>query len=242
MREMLAVSRRELLHFVRALGRAGMIRLVLVFFVVFAVFVPLRSDSNGSDLILLIFAVLPLYLAGPGAVDAFAGEKERETLETLLTSPLSAAQMMWGKLVAVIAYALAFTWAPMLLYCVINLIRHGRAPAAEAILMVSVLGLLVAFLSSALGISLSAKARSVRAAQHWFALILLALFIGLPMLATQAHGFVPQWVLTALTGLFRGGWLSTGMLLTLLSLLLIAVPCGFYMYARTARLWRMNDW
>ena len=235
-----AVARRELLHFLRALGRAGITRLFVVFFVIFAVFVPMRSETDSPDLFLVIFAMLPVYLAGPGAVDAFAGERERETLETLLTAPLSAAELVWGKLLAVMAYALAFSWAPMLFFCLLSLLRGNGLPSAAAMPVVAVAGLLAAFISSAVGVSISARARSVRSAQHWFALIVLALFVGLPLGARYLVGAIPVSVARSIGDLFHGGWFSTGTLLLLLAMLLCAVPCGFYMYRRTALLWRMN--
>ena len=52
------------------------------------------------------------------AVDLCAGEKERGTLETLLTSPALRSEIVWGKLLTVMTFSIATA--------LLNLVEHGR--------------------------------------------------------------------------------------------------------------------
>ena len=69
-----------------------------------------------------MFLILPLMMASIVASDSFVGEKERKTLEGLLYSPTSDAELILGKIVASVMPALALCWASFVLYgIVVNL-------------------------------------------------------------------------------------------------------------------------
>jgi ABC-type Na+ efflux pump permease subunit len=51
--------------------------------------------------------------------DAFVGEKERKTLETLLYTPASDADLLLGKVVASVVPAVVITWAAFALYSLV---------------------------------------------------------------------------------------------------------------------------
>lgn len=61
------------------------------------------------------FLIIPLMAASTISADSFAGEKERGTLENLLFSPASIADVFLGKALAAFLPALGLTWATFLL-------------------------------------------------------------------------------------------------------------------------------
>jgi sodium transport system permease protein len=154
---------------------------------------------------LLLAGILPFFisvwavLGGQyAALDLGAGERERRTLEALLVTPPSRWILAAGKFLAVTAASMAAVVMVMLTTLVtmrlgaawgITTLQKGMllpAPGA-AVLIVLVALALVAFLS-ALQLTLSILARSVREAQQFFTP--LYLILTLPALAAQ---FLEGW-------------------------------------------------
>src|SRR5688500_3397695 len=63
----------------------------------------------------IVWSWVPMYLVMTVITDAFAGERERHTLETLLATRLSDHAILFGKIIAAIAYAGAITFAALIL-------------------------------------------------------------------------------------------------------------------------------
>lgn len=83
------------------------------------------SDLQGWIVLMLGFLLAPLFLTLPlmfaslvGA-DAFVGEKERKTLETLLYTPASDAELLLGKIVASFVPSVVITWATFVIYAIV---------------------------------------------------------------------------------------------------------------------------
>jgi ABC-type Na+ efflux pump permease subunit len=83
------------------------------------------NDLQGWIVIMLGFLLAPLFLTLPlmfaslvGA-DAFVGEKERKTLETLLFTPASDADLLLGKILASIIPAVVITWVAFFIYALV---------------------------------------------------------------------------------------------------------------------------
>jgi ABC-2 type transport system permease protein len=69
-----------------------------------------------------MFLILPLMMSSIVASDSFVGEKERKTLEGLLYSPTSDAELVLGKIAASVLPALGLCWASFAVYSlVVNL-------------------------------------------------------------------------------------------------------------------------
>jgi ABC-2 type transport system permease protein len=69
-----------------------------------------------------MFLILPLMMSSIIASDSFVGEKERKTLEALLYTPTSDAELILGKIVASVLPALVLCWASFGIYAlVVNL-------------------------------------------------------------------------------------------------------------------------
>ncbi len=66
-----------------------------------------------------MFLILPLMMASIVASDSFVGEKERKTLEGLLYSPTSDAELILGKIVASVLPALGLCWASFAVYSLV---------------------------------------------------------------------------------------------------------------------------
>jgi len=133
------------------------------------------------------------------AVDAFAGERERHTLETLLASCLSDRGILLGKVAAAVSYA----WGAAVLFLAAGLVTsrvvHG-AQAAEVGLPVLVglgFSLLVAVVVAAVGVLVSLRAGTVRQAQQRLMLSLTALgflpYVALRFLSAEWKARVGAW-------------------------------------------------
>jgi ABC-type Na+ efflux pump permease subunit len=62
------------------------------------------------------FLIVPVMVSTVIAANSFAGEKERRTLEGLLYTPLSDAELVMGKIAASFLPALAFAWVCFAIY------------------------------------------------------------------------------------------------------------------------------
>ena len=71
-------------------------------------------------LIAPLFLILPLVLSCMIAAEAFVGEKERKTLEALLYTPATDAELFLGKLFASIIPAVVYTWVNFLIFALVT--------------------------------------------------------------------------------------------------------------------------
>lgn len=122
------------------------------------------------------------------AVDLCAGEKERGTLETLLSSPAQRSEIVWGKLLTVMAFSVATVLFNVLSVAVTGslamrqLPHIGPPPALSILWLLAALGP-VSALFSALCLALAAFARSSKEGQYYLMpLVILTLpLVILPM-------------------------------------------------------------
>ena len=170
-----------------ARGKLG----ILLFVGVFGVFLPLQSGRGWVEApsALIYWAWVPLFLVSSVIADAFAGERERHTLETLLASRLSDRAILLGKFAAAVAYGVSIAWASLLLGLVIVNLVHGAGDlllyplnVGMGIIAFSLLG---AGVAAGAGILVSLRASTVRQAQQTLSLaIMLLLFV--PVFGFQA--------------------------------------------------------
>jgi sodium transport system permease protein len=119
------------------------------------------------------------------AVDATAGERERQSLEPLLATPASREAIIGGKILATAAFTLLSVLVTLLMYRVVfAIVPAGRMDASlavpfDALLRLLVVVLPVVLLGATVLTALAAFARSHREAQGY-----LPLLIFLPMLPT----------------------------------------------------------
>lgn len=147
-------------------------------------------ESSGA---IALWGWLPMLPVTGVIADAFAGERERHTLETLLASPLSEQAILLGKVAAVVGYAWLLTLIILLAGLVTVNFVHADGelllyPVAIALSGV-VLGLLTATLAASIGILISLRAPTVRQATQQMVIASIALtwlpIFGLGLLPTQ---------------------------------------------------------
>jgi ABC-2 type transport system permease protein len=155
---------------------------------VFGVFMPIQAGMNWVTrwYMALAYAWMPLFLVSALVADSFAGERERHTLETLLTTALSDAAILMGKLTAAVLYGYGSLIVVMVVGLVTVNISLGRLAhpvlyGLDLFLGVTVGGFLLTLLIAAVGVMVSLKAQTVRQAGQALSLGLLAL-IFLPTL------------------------------------------------------------
>jgi len=167
----------------------------VIFLGIAGVLFPLEAGPRWFSSWSTIFsACFPLMVVLNHGIDAFAGERERHTLETLLASRLDDRAILFGKTLAVVLYGwlLVVTALPVGMVAV-NVVHRGAGflffrPAILASIVV--LALLVALLSCAIAAVVSLGAPTVRAAGQRMAVPFAAMFslpLGLPFLMRKLH-------------------------------------------------------
>ena len=229
--DILTIVQKELqeLLFQRGQGRSNSVRL-LVFVGVFGILLPLQNgiESIQSPVSLAFWAWIPYLLVSGITADTFAGERERHTLETLLASRLSDRAILFGKLAAVILYGWGITITAVLMSLVSVNIAFWQGtltlypPALFAVILT--VSLLIALFAAGLGIAISLRAPTARAAQQTMSIIMFVVMI--PLFALS---FLPRALIISLD-LFLDGLnliqIAAGALL-----LLTALDVGLVMYA-----------
>ena len=129
-----------------------------------------RLSLVGAFFVVFIPASFSLVLA----LESFVGERERTTLEVLLSTPLREAEIYAGKVAAVLAVSLALCYGGLLVYCLVTFPGLGYFPLGILVaLALSTICQVAAMVAGAVIISLNA--RTMRAAN------VMASFIILPM-------------------------------------------------------------
>jgi ABC-type Na+ efflux pump permease subunit len=140
-----------------------------------------------------MFLVMPVFVPILISSQSVAGEKERRTLEPLLASPLTSAELVAGKSLASLVPAVAITWMAFVLLCVgVDVVAW---PLGQGLMMPSGLWLfgvlvmapLFAFFGNGVAVLISARVAEARTAQQFSALVVLPL-VGL--VAGQVAGFL----------------------------------------------------
>ncbi len=121
-----------------------------------------------SPLALCISFLIPAMIVGMGIVDAFAGERERHTLEGLLATRLPDRAILFGKIAGPVVLALQFTVYLHLASLLALNVAHWEGtvlvypmPMVAAILS---LALLTSLFASSLGVLISLRAETLRQA------------------------------------------------------------------------------
>lgn len=121
---------------------------------------------------------LPMLPVTVVIADAFAGERERHTLETLLASPLSEQAILFGKVGAVVGYAWVLTLIILLVGLITVNFTHGNGVLLYPITIMlggMVLALLTATLMASIGVIVSLRSATVKQAAQQLAFASIAL-------------------------------------------------------------------
>ena len=189
--DILLIVRKEWKELFQRRGRklGGLLNLAILLFLL-GVFMPLQSgiDWLTNPLVPLAWTWLPISLTMGIVADAFAGERERHTLETLLSSRLSDRAIVIGKQLAAILYGWCVAEMGLLLAALtVNLADPQPSwtfYSPANFIGCLVLPLLAAGLMAGLGTFVSIRSATVRQASQQLSIGLLVLFV-LPMFAVQ---------------------------------------------------------
>jgi uncharacterized membrane protein SpoIIM required for sporulation/ABC-type transport system involved in multi-copper enzyme maturation permease subunit len=178
-----------------------------------------RLSLVGAFFVVFIPASFSLVLA----LESFVGERERTTLEVLLSTPLREAEIYAGKVAAVLLVALTLSYGALIVYCLVTFPGLGYFPVGILLaLALSTICQVAAMVAGAVIISLNA--RTMRAAN------VMASFIILPM-------SVVLQIEAALILLGRAEFLwGFALLMTVLAVVLLRM--GFNGFSREALLAR----
>ncbi|HEX4867186.1 MAG TPA: ABC transporter permease subunit [Acidimicrobiales bacterium] len=128
-----------------------------------------------------LFLIVPLMVSAVLAADAFAGEKERKTLESLLHLPIPEKDLFLAKLMAAFIPALAVSWIGFLCFC---LVANGVAwpvmhrifvPTQLWLVMIFWVGPAVATLGLAVMVRVSARTKTSQEANQLGGAVILPL-------------------------------------------------------------------
>jgi ABC-type Na+ efflux pump permease subunit len=128
-----------------------------------------------------LLLVLPLMVSAVLAADAFAGEKERRTLEGLLLLPIADGDLFLAKLLSAFLPALAISWGGGVVYAVVanvsawSVTGHLILPFAQWLVMLLWIAPAVALLSLSLLVLVSARARTTQEANQLGGAVILPL-------------------------------------------------------------------
>lgn len=178
------ILRKEWLEFrdqLLRLRRGGLSAVVIV--LLLGVVTPLQFGPEWlqSWVVMFYFPTLASSMASALIVDAIAGERERQTLESLLATRLPDSAILFGKMLASLSYGCAFVAVNALVACLtLNIAYWDQAP----LLFERRFGALLALLTAAaclaqtgIGVFISLWATTVRQAQQTFGVIMLVLFL-----------------------------------------------------------------
>lgn len=172
--------------------------------------VKVGEGKGASELIVSLLPYLLVLFAFTGglaiAADLVAGEKEKNTLETLLISPIDRTQIVLGKTAALAAVCFASSMSGLIGFVLCSLLKLkgsevlfqdglGISPAGVGAIVLMMLPLSVFFAS--ILVAVSAYAKNMREAQTYLGL--LNLVVVLPAVFSQVIG---------LTDLSRAMWIN----------------------------------
>jgi ABC-2 type transport system permease protein len=154
------------------------------------------------------FLIIPLMASSVIASDSFAGEKERKTIEALLTTPISDGELFLGKVMVSFVPAIAVTIASFGIYSaiidIISVSVFGGQPLLPNlmwILLIFGVAPTIALAGIGLTVMISTRVKGVREAQQISVILLIPV---LSLLFGQASGAIVlgPFVVAALIGLF----------------------------------------
>lgn len=152
-----------------------------------------------------LYLILPIMTASVVAADAFAGEKERKTLEALLYTPTTDFDLLLSKLLGALIPAVLVAWASALVYwLVVDLVAFpifGRPILPDVTWLLLALWVAPAAAAMALGatVLVSSRAKSFQDAYQISGLVVLPVVI--LMLGQTLGIFFLSPLLTFLVGL-----------------------------------------
>jgi len=183
--------------------------------------------AKSLPLLLMVVGFFPISFSLIIALETFVGEKERSSLEPLLATPLTDAQLYLGKTLAAMIPPLLASYLGMTVYLVGLVVTMSYRPPIILVVQIILLTTAEALVMVSGAVVISSQTTSARAAN------LLASFIILPMaFLVQAEALIMIW------GHY---WVLWNILLALVVSNLILIRMGVRIFDRDALLGRKVD-
>ncbi len=171
----------------RSNRRTGLISLGIMVALI-GIFMPLQSGRAWftEPILPLVWSWFPVFLMISMITDAIAGERERNTLETLLTSRLSDKAILFGKIGGAVVYGWSISVVGNLVAAITINVSDPQGGiqfySPWLFIVLLLLPLVIGILMSSLGVLVSLNAPTARAAYQKLSLVMLAFWF-IPMLA-----------------------------------------------------------
>ncbi len=123
--------------------------------------------------LMMVVGFFPSSISLVVALEGFAGERERRTIEPLLAAPLTDAQLYVGKLLAVLFLPLSVSYFAVGVYVLGMHLKMGWWPSSTLLFMVLLLTTVQAVMMVCAAVVISTQATSVRAASLLASLIII---------------------------------------------------------------------
>lgn len=152
------------------------------------IFMPMQSGPAWltEPILPLVWSWFPVFLMISMVTDSIAGERERNTLETLLASRLSDKAILFGKIAGAVVYGWSISVIGNLVASITINISNPEGGfkfySLGLFLMLLLLPLAVGILMSSLGVLVSLNAPTARSAYQKLSLVMLGLWF-IPMFA-----------------------------------------------------------
>lgn len=128
-----------------------------------------------------LFLIVPLMVSAVLAADAFAGEKERKTLESLLHLPITTHELFYAKLLTAFIPAMVVSWVGFVCFCIVSnvvawpVLHRLFVPTRLWLAMILWVAPAVASLGLAVMVRVSARARTTQEANQLGGAVILPL-------------------------------------------------------------------
>lgn len=156
-----------------------------------------------DNILPVFFLIIPIMAASVMAASSFVGEKEQNTLETLLYSPLTVRQLFHAKVLASFLFSMLISWISFLLMVLVlgaesfALTGVMLIPGISWLLVLVLLSPAVSLIAITMIVRGSAKAQNVMEAQQKAAFLILPVVF---LIAGQFIGamLINAWILAGL--------------------------------------------
>ena len=207
------VARRELRDQLRDWRILAPIAALTLFFPVLMNFTAQRAvefvERYGADIIgerlvpflLMVVGFFPISISLVIALESFAGERERLSLEPLLATPLTDSQLYFGKIAASLLTPLGASFLGIFVYLAGLLVRIGWRPPPQLLLQVLLLTAAQAVVMVTGAVVISSQTTSVRAANLLASFIIVPisqLIIGESLIMFWGRYHILWWIVVAL--------------------------------------------
>ena len=130
-----------------------------------------------------LFLIVPLMVSAVLAADAFAGEKERRTMESLLHLPVSDREMYVGKMLVAFVPSVLISWIGFVVFCIVSnlaawpVMHRVFVPTRTWLVMIIWMTPAVAALGLGIMVRVSARARTTQEANQLGGTVILPLIV-----------------------------------------------------------------